>query len=114
MDTAKHVKAFIREPYAWPGGYPMFAVADDGGALCKTCCLGEFRNIVHSIQTDCHDGWLIEAITINWEDGDLTCDHCNDYIESAYSEPSAPNKCDQCQELMINGVRCHEIGCPNA
>jgi hypothetical protein len=23
-------------------------------------------------------------------------------------------KCDQCEELMINGIRCHEIGCPNA
>ena len=21
--------------------------------------------------------------------------------------------CDQCQELMIQGVRCHETGCPN-
>jgi hypothetical protein len=25
-----------------------------------------------------------------------------------YVEP-----CDQCNEIMINGVRCHEIGCPN-
>ncbi|MFN0317542.1 MAG: hypothetical protein ACKVQA_21160 [Burkholderiales bacterium] len=23
-------------------------------------------------------------------------------------------KCDQCQMLSINGVPCHEIGCPNA
>jgi hypothetical protein len=23
-------------------------------------------------------------------------------------------KCDQCQLLRINGVVCHEIGCPNA
>jgi len=22
-------------------------------------------------------------------------------------------KCDQCNEMMINGVRCHERGCPN-
>ena len=22
-------------------------------------------------------------------------------------------KCDQCEALMINGVFCHEIGCPN-
>jgi hypothetical protein len=26
-----------------------------------------------------------------------------------YVEP-----CDQCNETMINGVRCHEIGCPNS
>lgn len=24
------------------------------------------------------------------------------------------NKCEHCQELMINGVRCHETGCPDA
>ena len=23
-------------------------------------------------------------------------------------------RCNQCQELRINGVRCHEHGCPNA
>ena len=25
-----------------------------------------------------------------------------------------PFKCDQCEALMINGVFCHEIGCPNS
>ena len=25
-----------------------------------------------------------------------------------------PKRCDQCVALMINGVYCHEIGCPNA
>lgn len=24
------------------------------------------------------------------------------------------NRCDQCEAAMINGVFCHEIGCPNA
>ena len=24
------------------------------------------------------------------------------------------NQCDQCEALMINGVYCHEIGCPEA
>ena len=23
-------------------------------------------------------------------------------------------RCNQCEEVMINGVRCHETGCPNA
>lgn len=22
-------------------------------------------------------------------------------------------KCDQCQQIRINGIVCHEIGCPN-
>jgi len=24
------------------------------------------------------------------------------------------DKCPSCEEAMINGVRCHEIGCPDA
>ena len=24
------------------------------------------------------------------------------------------NRCDQCEVVMINGVRCHETGCPSA
>ena len=86
MKTANHVKEFIRQPYAWPGGYPLFAITDDGGALCKDCCRSEFRNIVDSIHTDCSDGWKVEAITVNWEDGDLACDHCAEHIESAYAD----------------------------
>ena len=23
------VKTFIRQPYAWPGGYPLYAIAND-------------------------------------------------------------------------------------
>ena len=29
-------------------------------------------------------------------------------------EPSIRMRCDQCQALMINGVFCHETGCPNS
>ena len=83
--TTKLVKDFIRQPYAWPGGYPMFAITGDGAALCKECCKSEFRNIVDSIHRDCSDGWKVEAIDVNWEDSELYCDHCNDLIESAYS-----------------------------
>lgn len=29
--------------------------------------------------------------------------------------PATPApKCDQCEQLRINGIVCHEIGCPNA
>lgn len=27
--------------------------------------------------------------------------------------PTLAKRCDQCQLLRINGVVCHEIGCPN-
>ena len=35
----------VREPYAWPGGYPMYAVADDGGVICRFCAEEERESI---------------------------------------------------------------------
>lgn len=71
------------EPYAWPGGYPRYAICDDGGALCPRCCATERKEIA---TTTGHDGWCVIAADINWEDSDLYCDHCNSQIESAYSD----------------------------
>ena len=72
-----------RQPYAWPGGYPRFAVADDGGAICCHCCETERLCIATTTGTD---GWNVIALAVNWEDPDLFCDHCGSAIESAYGE----------------------------
>ena len=69
------------EPYAWPGGYPKFAITDDGGCLCQYCCKTEIDRIAESIPGD---GWYVTATAINWEDNDLYCDHCGEQIEAAY------------------------------
>jgi hypothetical protein len=82
--TAKQLAAqLVSQPYAWPGGYPLYAVTDDGGALCKKCCKEEANSIAESTEGD---GWHINSLTVNYEDGDLHCDHCSDRIESAYAE----------------------------
>jgi hypothetical protein len=92
-DDNKPDHVYLREnlvlhPYAWPGGYPCYAIADDGGPLCKTCCATE-AEIMDNTDSDCPDDaqWHINAITVNWEDGELYCDHCHERIESAYAEP---------------------------
>ena len=82
--TTKQVKEFIRHPYAWPGGYPMFALTDDGAALCKVCCKSEWSQICWSMRTQESSGWRVIGIDINWEDDDLHCDHCSDSIAAAY------------------------------
>lgn len=69
-------------PFAWPGGYPRYAIADDAGALCPACCASERQQIG---TTTGSDGWCIVALAINWEDDDLHCDHCNASIPAAYS-----------------------------
>jgi hypothetical protein len=70
-------------PYAWPGGYPLFAITGDGGCLCK-CCTKTEREAIGT--TTGSDGWCVVAVDCNWENPDLFCDHCGDRIESAYAE----------------------------
>ena len=111
-------KDIVRQPYAWPGGYPRYLVMVDGGALCSACCRSEFRNIADSAMRGISDGWRPYDSDINWESPDLYCDHCNKRIESAYAEPEEESAtrvhCDSCEMLSINGIACHETGCPNA
>ena len=71
------------EPFAWPGGYPRYAVTDDGGAICSQCAKDEFDRLDESIPGD---GFYISALTVNWEDNHLNCDHCSEMIESAYGD----------------------------
>ncbi len=116
VSTTAAVKAFIRAPFTSIGGYPMYGIADDGGALCAKCCRAEWRNIVDSMRTETDDGWRVIALEVNYE-SDIDCDHCGDMIPAAYLDDEdrlrARKGCDQCLELMIQGVRCHETGCPN-
>lgn len=79
------------EAYAWPGGYPLYYVCRDGGALCPKCVKAE-EPLAHDNcpREQCreHDPqWCIIGHGINWEDPDLYCDHCGSRIESAYAEP---------------------------
>jgi len=69
------------QPYAWPGGYPLFAITSDGAALCHKCCSTE-REAIGT--TTGSDGWCVVSLDINYEDTSLYCDHCSNQIESAY------------------------------
>ncbi len=68
--------------FAWPGGYPLFAVMDDGAALCRHCA-GSERTWIGT--TTGSDGWCVRALEINYEDGELFCCHCGARIEAAYT-----------------------------
>lgn len=69
--------------YAWPGGYPIYAMTSDCGALCPACCKSEARQIVPSIKQGLNDGWRVVCFDINYE-WLIYCDHCGGQIESAY------------------------------
>jgi hypothetical protein len=78
---ARALKDIVRAPFAWPGGYEKFAVADDGGVLCWKCCTSEFKNMLHSTLGEYRDGWHVEHVGCAVEiDGPITCDHCSNEI----------------------------------
>ena len=81
----EQVKDFIRQPYAWPGGYPMYLIMLDGGTLCHKCAKDNFKEIVRATMDKCPFEWIAYRGEVNWEDDQLYCDHCNVRIASAYS-----------------------------
>lgn len=88
INTISDFRAAMRNgPYAWPGGYPCFFVTADGAALSFESAKACRRDILEAIR-DNHtsSGWRVEALTINYEDPDLYCDHSGERIESAYAE----------------------------
>ena len=77
-----------REPlpaYAWPGGYPIYYIFADGGCCCPKCANDNIIGIDREGRNS-HGGWKLAACDVNYEDEDLTCDHCGAKIEAAYGE----------------------------
>ena len=74
--------------FAWPGGYPLFYLCEDGGILCPDCANdSRVREEMRVNPKDFPDkSWRISAYDVNWEDGWMLCDNCNERIESAYRE----------------------------
>lgn len=67
-------REIIACPFSWPGGYERWAVTDDGGLLCRTCCEEELPTIIESYPGD---GWhIVGTMAACDTDEALTCDHC--------------------------------------
>ena len=80
-------RAAIRNgAYAWPGGYPLFFVMSDGGALSFAAAKAERRQLLEALRNNDNSGWRPVALEVNWEDADLICDHTGAKIESAYAD----------------------------
>lgn len=76
------------EKYAWPGGYPLFYIAQykhETCALCPHCAT------VAKHEAGTPESWTFRQLLdlqaqANWEDPTLFCDGCGERIESAYAE----------------------------
>jgi len=85
IKTANDFKATLRAgPWAWPGGYPLYFICNDGGSLCFKCAKLEARYIIESYK-DTNDDWRVIGCEVNYEN-EIFCVHCSDKIESAYGE----------------------------
>lgn len=80
------VREFIRQPYAWPGGYPKVLIMSDSEYLCVGCAKDNYRLISDSTRHVNRDGWQASEVQINWEDVDAHCAHCNEAIKCAYGD----------------------------
>lgn len=73
--------------HAWPGGYPIFYLCEDNGALCPTCANGR-----DTTDEDARDDpqWNVVSSEVHYEGPPIICDHCNAEVESAYGDPAEP------------------------
>lgn len=83
-ETLQAVREFIRQPYAWPGGYPLVLVLSDGETLCATCARAEYRQISNATRHNLRDGWRAAGVEVHWEGEPEICAHCGRETESAY------------------------------
>lgn len=86
------LKAAIRTKYAWPGGYELFGICDDGAVLCCDCMRREYHLIAYSRRHKINDGWRIVAIDCAAEyDSFIYCVHCNKTIVEDWQETEEVN-----------------------
>lgn len=87
IESVSDFREAIRNgPFAWPGGYPLFFICDDGGIICPKCAKTERRNILESIVHGNARDWRVRGVDVNWEDSHMECEHCGEHIESAYAD----------------------------
>jgi hypothetical protein len=77
----------IRNKYAWPGGYEIFGICNDGAVLCCDCMEKEYFQIAYSRKFSINDGWRVLAVdcAANYDEY-IYCEHCNHTIVDRFNE----------------------------
>lgn len=92
MVSSLELRKYIRTKYAWPGGYELFGIANDGACICCDCMRREYYQIAYSRWHKINDGWRIVAIdcAANY-DSLICCEHCNRTIVEDLQETKEAN-----------------------
>lgn len=80
------LRAAVRAgPYAWPVGYAVAYLCDDGESLCPACIRAEYRRVLRAVRGQLRDGWRVVA-TYHMGEADSyddeLCAHCGVCIGS--------------------------------
>jgi hypothetical protein len=87
IETVADLKATLRAgQYAWPGGYPLYFICDDGAAISFDSVKENLAQVIYAIQHGLRDGWRVVGCEINYEDDDLVCEHSGKPILAAYGD----------------------------
>lgn len=96
INTVQEFGAVLKQgPYAWPGGYPIYFMTEDGAYISFANAWKERAGIARAIiDKDKSSGWRVVGYDVNWEDPELFDDHTGSRIESAYAEDDAVGEID--------------------
>jgi hypothetical protein len=119
----KRLKACLRAgQFSNIGGYQLYFVTVDGGALSFNSVLANLREVMSAIKDNNDPQWQVEYLTTNDENSELYCDHSGkkipsnyadefpfeeirtksgDYFDSVYSATSAGYELDQVWSVTI-------------
>ena len=86
--TPETLKQFIRQPYAWPGGYPCALLLADGEVIDSQSARANYRLIRRAMRDQrpwwSDSQWVPVEVFIHWEGPPLVCAESGRLIESAY------------------------------
>ncbi len=84
-------KIYENGKWAWPGGYEILLIMDDGKTVCFDCAVANRSQIEAALEANWNDGWK-PASGVLAEEMDLSpgeavlCAHCNRVITQAEEE----------------------------
>lgn len=83
INTTADLKATLRAgEHAWPGGYQMYFVTNDGYAVSFKGCLSDLKTQLDNVKRKTLN--RIVAVGINYEDDMLFCDISGEPIPPSY------------------------------
>jgi len=105
-ETLANVRRAVREPYAWPGGYPIYTYMEDGEMLCAACVRANYRQISDATRHRLHDGWAAAGTDVYWEGAPEHCAHCDKALLSAYGDPEVAAQVSSLDEFTRAYIDC--------